>query len=290
MVFPAGGWRARRAWGYCCAGIPESSPRRDLPPDTIPLQMMLLQLLVPLAVALPATTPDSPLATTATPQDAEAKAADAWTGSVSGGALLSTGNNKSRSATVTAGAERKVEENRVTLGALWNYTEENDVLTQRNIYGTGQYDRFLTEKAYAYINASGEADRQAGVDLRWTGGAGMGYQFRDDESWKASGELGISYVDEAFNSGLDSQYASARAGYKTAYLASDKWEFAHDGLIFPSLEDGNDVYTRFDTRVKTSLTDSMFAQLQWIYNWDNTPETGKVRDDHLFLLTVGWSF
>jgi hypothetical protein len=34
----------------------------------------------------------------------------------------------------------------------------------------------------------------------------------------------------------------------------------------------------------------MFAQVQWVMDWDNTPASGAERVDSLFLLTVGWKF
>ena len=45
-----------------------------------------------------------------------------------------------------------------------------------------------------------------------------------------------------------------------------------------------------DTRLRSKLSESMFAQLQWILNYDNTPSPGQERMDHRFVLTVGWSF
>jgi len=57
-----------------------------------------------------------------------------------------------------------------------------------------------------------------------------------------------------------------------------------------SLEDSEDVNTRSDTRLKTTLTDKMFAQLQWIWDYDATPATGKERNDNQITLGVGWSF
>ena len=56
------------------------------------------------------------------------------------------------------------------------------------------------------------------------------------------------------------------------------------------VEDSDDVTARWDTRVKTNLTDTMFAQLQWVLTYDNTPVTGLDRQDHLLALTIGWTF
>jgi hypothetical protein len=45
-----------------------------------------------------------------------------------------------------------------------------------------------------------------------------------------------------------------------------------------------------DTRLRASLTQRLFGQLQWIFNYDSTPAPGSGEDDSLFLLTLGWKF
>jgi hypothetical protein len=34
----------------------------------------------------------------------------------------------------------------------------------------------------------------------------------------------------------------------------------------------------------------MYAQVQYVFDYDNTPADGKERDDHTLTLGVGWSF
>ena len=50
------------------------------------------------------------------------------------------------------------------------------------------------------------------------------------------------------------------------------------------------IYTKLDTRLKATLAGSLFTQLQWVMDWDNTPAKGNERVDNLYLLTVGWTF
>lgn len=239
---------------------------------------------------LPASLPESPLPEPVAPLQDEEVDDQGWSGNFTLGASLSSGNNDNRSANATFDTVWKGDPNRVTLGALWNYQEQEKIVTQRKVYGTAQYDRFFSEKAYGFAQTSGDYDKEAGLDLRYTAGVGAGYQFLDDAVWQLSGELGLSYVSEDFASGHKNEYPAARAAYGVSWVDSDKWEVSNSGEIFPSLEDGNDVYARMDSRVKVTLTESMFAQLQWLMNWDNTPDTGKKRTDHLVTLTIGWGF
>lgn len=176
-----------------------------------------------------------------------------------------------------------------------NYSDEDGQVIQRRNMGEFQYDRFLSDKSYLLANATAMSDFLANVDLRWTAGLGYGYQFRDDDVWKIAGEAGISYFNEEFGDGTENDYVAARLAYNWEYNHSEDWIFSQSGEIFPSLEDEDDIYALIDTRVKATLTEAMFAQLQWIFNWDNTPATdgnGNLldREDHILLLSVGWSF
>jgi len=235
--------------------------------------------------------PEAPLPTSepAVPLPDGETSDQGWSGGFTLGASIASGNNETKSASATFDAEWKGDPDRLTLGALWNYQEE-EVVTQRKVYGVAQYDRFFSEKAYGFAQTSGDYDYQAGLDLRWIGGVGGGYQFLDDATWKVNGELGLSYVKEDFRTGLDDDYPAARAAYSVSWNDGGKWEVSNAGEIYPSLEDANDVYARMETRVKVTLTEAMFAQLGWLMDWDNTPASGKERVDHLFTLTLGWGF
>jgi len=223
---------------------------------------------------------------------------DGWDGSVTAGMILTTGNSETKNATISAEAKWKQDVDRVTLSALWNYQGDETGVIQRRVFGQAQYDHFLSDDTYAYAMANGNHDFNAALDLRWTAGAGLGHQFRADEEWNVNGEAGLSYIDEDYapttddpsGRGSDNEYVAARLAYNLDYLASEKWEFGHGGQIFPSLEDGDDIYARWDTRLKVNLTEAMFAQLQWIWDYDNTPAAGKDRNDHLIAATIGWSF
>lgn len=248
---------------------------------------MIVTALLPLFLATPtlAEAPKpAPLA-----QEAET-AEPAWTGSVAAGAILRTGNNETRTANATADAIWRLEKNRVTLGALWSYQDDDTGVLQRKTYGAAKYDHFLSEKAFAYGQVSGNSDKDADLKLRATLDLGAGEQFLDDETWKLSAEAGLSGISEDFKTSGQNDYVAARVAYSAKYFHNSSWELAQDAQLYPSLESSDDIYARVDTRAKLTLTESMFAQFQWVMEYDNTPDTGKERTDNLFSVSVGWSF
>ena len=45
-----------------------------------------------------------------------------------------------------------------------------------------------------------------------------------------------------------------------------------------------------DSRLRCDLSDNLYGQVQWLFDWDNTPAAGAERADHRLLLSVGYSF
>lgn len=225
-----------------------------------------------------------------------------WSGSINAGGSISTGNTERRTASAAAEAIRRTRDTRLTLRASWDYGEDKKdttgdglldtwVLSQRRTFGSAKFDYFLTEKLYAYGQASGENDRFADLKLRTTIGGGLGYQLLDEATFALQGEAGVSYVNEdRYPPAPDDEYTAARLAYSLRWDITPDVQFLQDTEAYPSLENGDDIYARVDSRLRTTLVDKMFAQLQHVFDYDNTPAPGNQRDDHRFILSVGWSF
>lgn len=216
---------------------------------------------------------------------------DVWHGSVSLGATIATGNTERTTFAASGKAENRREKDRRSAELLWNYTEEDDSVTERRIFALGKYDYFVNEKRYWFGQLSGEYNKAAFLDLRVIIAGGLGHQFREDEKLKFGGEVGLAYVDEDYEVNADDgEYIAARLAYKADWNPDEKWNLGQTTELFPSLEDSDDISARVDTHAKLALSEKMFAQVQWLYTWDNTPATGAERVDNLFLLMLGWSF
>lgn len=213
-----------------------------------------------------------------------------WTGSLSIGALNTDGNTDIKSASTILEAERKREKDRTTFGFYWNYNEEDGSVTQRRIGGRAQYDWFKSDKTYYLVQTGAENDAESDLDLRFNLGAGIGQQWYDEEEWKFSSEIGPSWFFEDYKGESSNDYIAARLAYNLDHMHGEKLTFSQSATVFPSLEDSEDIYSKLDSRVRYALTEAMFAQFQWIWDWDNTPASGNDRSDHRHVLTVGWSF
>jgi len=218
----------------------------------------------------------------------------AWKGTLTIGGKYTGGNTNTRSITSQLDAERRAEMDRWTFKAWWNYGQEktngSNRITTRNEGGSIKYDYFVTKKLYYLAIAGAEADSLADLDLRYYGGAGAGYQFLEGDKTSFLGELALTYFAEKFSTGTDNSTVALRVAYKLSHKLSDTTKIEQDLTLFPSVEKIDDFYGKLDTRLRADLTKSMFAQLQNIIDYDNTPAPGAKRLDDQILLTVGWSF
>ena len=220
-----------------------------------------------------------------------------WEGSVTFGAYLLTGNTDRRGANGDLTAVRRADMDRLNFNAWWEYAEDKDaatldwVLLQRRTGAQVKYDYFLSKKSYLWVNTAAEGDYNANLKLRYTIGAGYGYQWIETDRTKFGTELGLAYFSEDYRDTTPTkEYLAARAAYKLEHKITDTLSFWQQVEAFPSLERASDFYGRADTRLIAKLTDHMVAQAKVIVDYNTSPAAGKESLDVGYYLTVGWTF
>lgn len=240
------------------------------------------------------TTPAEPLAVTFTApsltQDEAAEKDTGWKGSFTLGGILSTGNSDTRNANAGLDAKLEREKDRWTTNAWWNYSSDGDGLQQRRYGSAIQYDYFANEKLYYLGQTSVETDFDADLQRRSTAGGGLGYQWKKDKEFSFATEGGLSWFYENYEEEESNDFLALRLAYNLGWEASERLNLTQSFTIFPSLEDNDDVYSKLETKAKLSMTERMFAQFHWVWDWDNTPKAGDDKSSHNYVLSVGWNF
>jgi len=266
--------------------------------------LMFTTILFALAPAIPeaAPAPAPPLAldpsVLALTQDegADEMVEPEWTGSVALGATFTSGNTETQNYSADANAELRQEDDRWTWKAFWNYATDRatgtEVVTARKAGTSLQYDRFLNEEetTYLYGLGSAEHDSLAELDMRSIIGAGAGYQFYDEPDFEVQGEFGLNYIVEDFSTATKDDYIAARLAAKLRKEISESTTFSSSAEVYPSLEEADDVNGKWDSKLQSSLTASMFTSLQYVLDFDNTPSGGAERVDQRIVFALGWSF
>ena len=254
--------------------------------SSIPLSMLTI------ALTLLALAPDEPAA--APSDDGKPEEAEEWTGTLSAGLTTSSGNTERRSIHAQVDAALRQEKRRYSVGFDWQYADEAEdgpsELLERRASTNGQVDFFLDEQSYLLVTADVETDHKAELELRYSAGVGYGYQVAEEEDWSLSLEAGMSVINEQFVGVDEDSYLSGRFGYALKRDIGERWTFSQDSEIFPSFEETEDIHLEVDSRLRCDLSDNLYGQFQWLFDWDNTPADGAERADHRILLSVGYSF
>jgi putative salt-induced outer membrane protein YdiY len=257
----------------------------------------LLVSLLPLTVTADAPSAlDLSLVPLAAQDAAEAPPPAGWTGAISVGLTLTRGNSETTTIAAAAEAKHETEKDRWTTGAWYNQNEQTDQVTgvdtttAKNYGARLQYDRFVSERLYWLANAKGEKDEAAALQFRGTAGLGLGYQFKNTETFKLNGEAGLNWVHEDLEGESPNEFLAARLAEHWDYIWTETTKLGQTGEFFPSLEDSDDWTAKVDTHADVSMTEAMFLRLQHVLDYDNTPATGAKKADNRVIVTVGWSF
>ncbi len=218
-----------------------------------------------------------------------------WSGSVSIGGSWESGNTDKRRIGSQVDFERRTEKGRLTGTGRVLYEEEKTTgdwsLTDRIYRGRLQQDWFINKQSYLLWFTAAERDSLADLDLRFATGPGYGYQFVETEELKFSTEIGPSYVREDLKNPSDTEeWVATRLRANVAWQINPSVRFLYDIHYFQSLEDKRDSNVFIDSRLRVSLTEEMFTQLQYIFEFDNTPGMNAERVDNTVLLSVGFTF
>jgi putative salt-induced outer membrane protein YdiY len=219
-----------------------------------------------------------------------------WEGNLAVGATKTSGNSDTLSVTATFDAVRRSDIDRFTLNSGWFFSEQEDpdtgmdVITERRVFGALKYDYFISKKWYLTANTRAEGSEAQDLELRFTAGVGIGHQFVERDDLKVSGEVGVGYFYEKFDNVEADSFISGRVANNVDWTIVEGFSYAHLIEWFPGFEDRADQLVHYDGKLQATLTESMFAQFQTIWDWDNTPAPGFGRVDVKYILSIGWKF
>ncbi|HPP00194.1 MAG TPA: DUF481 domain-containing protein [bacterium] len=215
-----------------------------------------------------------------------------WHGSLIGDLAITDGNSQTKGIGVAGEMSRRTAEDRITLKGGYFYSEDKGEGTRDDQFISGKYDYFFTEKLFGYLNTRLDRDAIKDLELRTTGGAGLGYQFLETDIYDLFGEAGISYVNEDFSNDPDDQaYAAARFALGFGWwIVKDIVRFEENAEFLLSVEDTNDWLGISETSLIWKWTDQWSSRAGIRFEYDNTPATGFERADTKYMLGIGYTF
>lgn len=218
---------------------------------------------------------------------------DQWRfeGRINLGASSSSGNTKVRRLNVDTEAIARRQRDRITANLRGNYAEDEGDNTESNAVLGAKYDRFLSQKWYAYGATTFEHDPFRDIRVRATLGAGSGYQLFDTSVTALSFEGGLDYVVTDFYDETDEHFPAARLGLRFRHwLWKDVLELFNTTEGYASLTDVHSSFVRTQTGVRMPLKDRFLAQAQLNYDWQGNPSPGREAVDQTLVFSLGYKW
>lgn len=196
--------------------------------------------------------------------------AHAWEGDITLGGTLQSGNTDKTSISLGAKATQRTGDERYSGQVLYNYAEEDDELSARNIYGTLKYDRFIVEQIYGYLSVELQKDKLfKNLNLRTIIGPGVGFQIWDTKGRSLSVEGGISYFSEDIEIGEDKQWLTARLGSNFRQKVSESIAFFDSLVVNPSVENFGEYILRNEASLNSVLSENWSIKLSNVLQYDS---------------------
>jgi len=212
-----------------------------------------------------------------------------WSGNVTLGATLESGNTDRASVSVGGEASRKTKKDRFGLKFLYNYAEEDDIVVTRNTYGEMKYRYMFTKHFYGYIGIELYSDEFQDLILRTVAGPGLGYLVWDDKVKALSFEAGAVYVNKNYEVAEDQETIDGRGAINLRWTILDTITLTDDFVHYYTFEDDS-YQIRNEAAITSALTKSWALKLTHILNYNSDPPPEVTDTDHTYIAALRYKF
>jgi putative salt-induced outer membrane protein len=220
-----------------------------------------------------------------------------WKGKITAGAALARGNTHSDTASVAAEASLRRENDRTSLAAGYLFdrnrdqTTGQDDTTKDKWFVSGKYDYFLSKKLYLHGGALYEKDRIANLEMRFSPGGGLGYQWIERDDLNFNTEAGANWVHEEYSDPDDTRdHLAIRLAYHLDKTLWDDVKAFHNVTYLPSTERSDIFLIYADAGLQTKIIGSWIMEAKAELQHNSKPAPGLDKSDYRYILGLGYAF
>jgi hypothetical protein len=227
--------------------------------------------------------------------------ADLWTGHVSLGLNIRSGNSDTIDSSLTANAKRRTADSRVVFDYVGNFSESESVQTSNNHRFTGYFDLFKTKK-YFWRPVFGEyyRDQFKNIKNQVTAGTAFGYEIirNSKTDWEVSGGIGVLYKQfDSVEAGEDSENTSPSVGLGTRYDTDvTSWlEYLFE-FSFQIVDQQSGSYLHhLITTLESDFVSDLDIDISFVWDRVQNPQptadgTVPEKDDFQLIVGIGYEF
>ena len=224
----------------------------------------------------------------------------AWTGSMVASGTLTRGNSNNEGFGFGADATLRRDtpdiDDRFDIGALYTFSRTGRGAgafdTADNLSAHVDYDLFFTDKFYGVASLGYFHDRIAALNYRLTPAVGVGYQWIEQKSLNFNTEASVAYLYEDYSSRPIEQDTAFRLAYHLKSNLNEQIAVFNDAEYVAPFRFGhtNHYVLAADAGIRATLTKGFFTEFKVVYQRNDFPARGHLKDDLFYLLGAGWQF
>lgn len=215
-----------------------------------------------------------------------------WQRELSLGYNRSSGNTEISQFSLSFYANRKREEDEITLRLDSFYSSAGQKMDAQRWYGLLRYAfSFWERRWYNFYKLEADHDRFANVDYRLAPSTGIGYWFSDREDWKAMLEAGLGleytdYRDQTSNS--NEAVFFPRAFFERSLFGKAK--LSQELRTYFSLNNLGEYRWHSETTFSNPITESLSLNIGLINDFDSSPAQDAKKSDIRFISSLSYTF
>ena len=195
------------------------------------------------------------------------------------------------------GANGQYKDSKQKLSGIVTSTRssQNDAASRARHAGNARYDRFLSDRAFAYGLGGLERNRQTLLELRTKLGGGFGWQLIKEASNSLSVLGGVNYSrenyfpdDMGFSAFANSGEATAGVEVKTVRFGGI--ELTSRLFMFPNLTDSGRYRLEYDGGVRLPVFKNFTYGMSFYDRFDSRPAVIVKKNDYGFISALGYTF
>lgn len=225
------------------------------------------------------------------PKPEESGEGVSYEGRVTVSGAIVRGNSTVDRAYVESDLAARAKDWRYALTGKLRRERDGEATTASNWLAGGNFDRFLSDRRFAYVRGSLERDRFRDISSRAAAGAGYGLQLVQTERTKLSMRGGLDLIDVRRTAGADDTWPALGWGVNLGHrLDTLSAELFHDQQGFLNLEDPSQVTIRSRTGLRIPFVSGLTASLQLNLDWESEPAPGRRGTDATWLIGLGYGW
>ena len=208
---------------------------------------------------------------------------------------ITRGNSTLTQSALGANAQYKDSKQKLSGIVTSTRSSQNDAASRARHAGDTRYDRFLSDRAFAYGLGGLERNRQTLLDLRTKLGGGFGWQLIKEASTSLSVLGGVNYSREKYFPDDMGFSAFANSGEGTAGVEVKTSRFGGIELtsrlfMFPNLTDSGRYRLEYDGGVRLPVFKNFTYGMSFYDRFDSRPAVIVKKNDYGFISALGYTF